>query len=248
MVLDFRSLALETCFGLFSQIGVHTRPDETFCDQPLSCLNARMCEGMACGTATNQREEEPEDWSAQSSVSSACASAKYSISRTVGCATRNWLTGARESASACRMLPVNWELNVVDMMNLTWCVFVGIRGECECEQFVISAYIELAAFDEVTEVLNSITNFSSKFLSRAALTALSKGLRFIPTPTHLSKLKLKTDIRELSRSMRIKHHFRNSRKAFSPHPLKKKSKWDPGSTTNPNLLRYLYRTPSRYFT
>ena len=26
--------------------------------------------------------------------------------------------------------------------------------ECECERFVISEYVELTAFDEVTEVLN----------------------------------------------------------------------------------------------
>ena len=39
--------------------------------------------------------------------------------------------------------------------------------------------------------------------------------------------------------MRVKYHFRNSRKAFTPHPFKKKSKWDPGSTTNSTLARYL---------
>ena len=87
-------------------------------------------------------------------------------------------------------------------------------------------------------IFNSITNLS-KYFSHAALTALSKGLGFIPTPTHPSKLKLKTDVRELSRSMHVKHHFRNSRKAFTPQPFKKKSKWDPGSTTNSNLARYL---------
>ena len=73
---------------------------------------------FTCGRVTNRREEEPEDWSVQSSVSSAWALAKHSISKNGGCATRNWLTGARESASAteldspftCRMLPVNWEM------------------------------------------------------------------------------------------------------------------------------------------
>ena len=44
--------------------------------------------------------------------------------------------------------------DVVEMTNLTWCVFVGIRGECECERFVISEYVELTDFNEVTEVLN----------------------------------------------------------------------------------------------
>ena len=46
MALNLRSLALETCFGPFSHIGVHSRPDETFCDQPLSCANPGVCEGM----------------------------------------------------------------------------------------------------------------------------------------------------------------------------------------------------------
>ena len=46
MVLDLQSLAMETCFVPFSHIGVHSRPDETFCDQPLSCTNPRECEGM----------------------------------------------------------------------------------------------------------------------------------------------------------------------------------------------------------
>ena len=44
--------------------------------------------------------------------------------------------------------------DVVEMTNLMWCVFVGIRGECECEWFVIGKYIELTAFCEVAEMLD----------------------------------------------------------------------------------------------
>ena len=117
-MLDLQSLALETCFGPFSHISVNSKPDETFCDQPLSCTNSRRYEEMqgvkyrtteggrhkelgvpvllshssdiaefTCGTVTNRREEEPEDWSVQSSVSSAWALAKHSISRNGDCAT-----------------------------------------------------------------------------------------------------------------------------------------------------------------
>ena len=44
--------------------------------------------------------------------------------------------------------------DVVEMTNLTWCIVVGIRGECECERFVIGKHIELTAFYEVAEVFD----------------------------------------------------------------------------------------------
>ena len=84
-----------------------------------------------------------------------------------------------------------------------------------------------------------VVNLSSKTLSHATLSALSKGLGFVPTPPTPNLSKLSEDIAAFARTLRIKYHFRNSQHPHTRHPFKPKSSWNPPRARNKHLEDYI---------
>ena len=80
-----------------------------------------------------------------------------------------------------------------------------------------------------------VTNLSSHNLSHLELTALQKGLKFVPTSA-ISKENLTKSLHKFIRKMSIHFHFRNN--DIETPPLWKPSKWEPPIPKNTNLIRY----------
>ena len=75
-------------------------------------------------------------------------------------------------------------------------------------------------FSEREVQLNSAT-------TRNKISLLSKGLKFVPTPKHINKAKIKEEIEVYGRKLRLMRHFRNDHREFDLNPFKKKSKFNP---------------------
>ena len=76
-------------------------------------------------------------------------------------------------------------------------------------------------------VSKNVVNLSSKNLSSAEISLLSKGLNFVPSPGEVNISELKTDLEAFGRKLRLKWHFRESEDDFSYNPFKKKSSFNP---------------------
>ena len=64
-------------------------------------------------------------------------------------------------------------------------------------------------------VSGNVINLSRRELSEDDICLLSKGLKFFPTPTDIDKAKLKADMEEFKRRMRLRWYFRNNEDTFS---------------------------------
>ena len=60
-------------------------------------------------------------------------------------------------------------------------------------------------------ISDNIVNISGRQFSNAEISLLSKGLKFVPTPTYVDRSLLKQDIEKFARKLRLKWHFRNNR-------------------------------------
>ena len=56
---------------------------------------------------------------------------------------------------------------------------------------------------------------------------LSKGLKFIPTPTSVNKASIKEELKCFGRKLRLLWHFRNEESITISNPFKKKSTFNP---------------------
>ena len=95
-------------------------------------------------------------------------------------------------------------------------------------------------------MLGSFTR--SKEVSAKVISVLEKGLGFAPTPSHINEAYLRWDLREFSRKIRCKWHFRNevpqSNKEISQ--FKVKSRWNPPKG-HPALEAFLNKTEKDIF-
>lgn len=57
---------------------------------------------------------------------------------------------------------------------------------------------------------NTVINLSVRVLSKHEISILSKGLKFVPTPTSVNRTELITDIKQWGRRMRLKEYFADS--------------------------------------
>ena len=73
----------------------------------------------------------------------------------------------------------------------------------------------------------NVINLSKRDLSKGEISLLSKGLKFCPTPRDLDRGKLKTDLEEFGRRLRLKWFFREEDRGFETNPFRSKSKFDP---------------------
>ena len=76
-------------------------------------------------------------------------------------------------------------------------------------------------------VSESVVNLSSRKLSEPEISLLSKGLRFIPTPTSINFAEIKEDLEKFGRNLRLKWYFRDSEENFSYDLFKPKSTFNP---------------------
>ena len=58
------------------------------------------------------------------------------------------------------------------------------------------------------------------------ISLLSEGLKFVPTPKHINKTKIKAEIEVYGSKLRLMWHFCNDHREFDVNPFKKKSKFN----------------------
>lgn len=75
-------------------------------------------------------------------------------------------------------------------------------------------------------VSSNVVNLSGRELSNAEISLLSKGLKFVPTPTFVNKAKIKEELEIYGRKLRLMWHFRNDEKS-EINPFRPKSKFNP---------------------
>ena len=76
-------------------------------------------------------------------------------------------------------------------------------------------------------VSSNVINLSRRNLSVAEISLLSKGLKFVPTANKIDRAKLKTELEEYGRKLRLMWHFRNDEKPFSYEKFRPKSTFNP---------------------
>ena len=71
-------------------------------------------------------------------------------------------------------------------------------------------------------------NLSGRHLNKAEISLLSKGLKFVPTPTSVVRSRLKEELEVFGRRLRLKWFFRNEEVNDQPiNKFRKKSKFNP---------------------
>ena len=83
-------------------------------------------------------------------------------------------------------------------------------------------------------------NLSTRILSKAEISLLSKGLKYIPSQTSVNKALIKEELECFDRKMRILQHFRNEGSITISNPFKKKSTFKPKGK-DPAIELYLSR-------
>ena len=73
----------------------------------------------------------------------------------------------------------------------------------------------------------NVINLSKRHLSKDEISLLPKGLKFIPTPKHINKARIKEELEICGRKLRLTWHYRNEEREIIINPLKKKSKFNP---------------------
>ena len=76
-------------------------------------------------------------------------------------------------------------------------------------------------------VSSNVINLSRRNLSEAEISLLSEGLKFIPTPIKICRAKLKKELEEYGRKLRLMWHFRNDEKPFPYEKFRPKSTFNP---------------------
>ena len=69
----------------------------------------------------------------------------------------------------------------------------------------------------------NVINLSTRILSKAEISLLSKGLKFIPTPKSVNKALIKEELESFGKKLRLLWHFRNEESITISNTFKKKS-------------------------
>ena len=72
-------------------------------------------------------------------------------------------------------------------------------------------------------VSKNVVNLSKRNLSENEISLLSKGLNFIPACNKVDVARLKLELEQLGRMLRLKWHFRNDKRDIPINPFKTKS-------------------------
>ena len=73
----------------------------------------------------------------------------------------------------------------------------------------------------------NVINLSRRNLSVSEISLLSKGLKFVPTANKIDRAKLKTELEEYGRKLRLMWHFRNDERSFAADRFRPKSSFNP---------------------
>ena len=76
-------------------------------------------------------------------------------------------------------------------------------------------------------VSKNVINLSKRNLSRSEMSLLSKGLKFVPSANKIDRAKLKREVEEYGRKLRLIWHFRNDERTFSTDKFRPKSSVNP---------------------
>ena len=76
-------------------------------------------------------------------------------------------------------------------------------------------------------VSKNVINLSRRNLSASEILFLSKGLKFVPTANKIERVKLKTELEEYERKIRLVWHFRNDERSFAADNFRWKSSFNP---------------------
>ena len=86
----------------------------------------------------------------------------------------------------------------------------------------------------------NVINLSNKELTEAEISLLSKGLKFVPTPSYINKVKLKEELESFGRRLRLMWYFRNEENNNAYNIFRPKSKFNPKGK-DPSIELYLKR-------
>ena len=75
-------------------------------------------------------------------------------------------------------------------------------------------------------VSKNVINLSRINLSRSEISLLSKGLKFVPSANKIDRAKLKRELEEYGRKLRLMWHFRNDERTFSTEKFRPKSSFN----------------------
>ena len=76
-------------------------------------------------------------------------------------------------------------------------------------------------------VSKNVVNLSRRNLSRSEISLLSKGLKFVPSANKIDGAKLKRELKEYGRKLRLMWHFRNDERTFLIDEFRPKSSFNP---------------------
>ena len=76
-------------------------------------------------------------------------------------------------------------------------------------------------------VSKNVINLSEQNLNENEISLLSKGLDFIPTCNKVDVARLKLELEQFGRIIRLKWHFRNDKRDIPINPFKTKSTFNP---------------------
>ena len=76
-------------------------------------------------------------------------------------------------------------------------------------------------------VSKNVINLSRRNLSASEISLLSKGLKFVPTANKIDRAKLKRELEEYGRKLRLMQHFRNDERSFVADRFRLKSSFNP---------------------
>ena len=79
-------------------------------------------------------------------------------------------------------------------------------------------------------VSKNVVNLPKRKLTKAEVSLLSKGLKFVPTSNHINKAKLKMELEAYGRMLRLKWYFRNDKKEFDRNKFTPKYTFNPRNT------------------
>ena len=75
-------------------------------------------------------------------------------------------------------------------------------------------------------VSKNVFNLSRRNLSPPEISLLSKGLKFVPSANKIDRAKLKRELEEYGRKLRLMWHFRNDERTFTAEKFRPKSSFN----------------------
>ena len=76
-------------------------------------------------------------------------------------------------------------------------------------------------------VTENVINLSKRDLGENEISLFSKGLNFIPTCNKIDVARLKLELEQFGRMLRLKWHFRDDKRDIPINPFKTKSTFNP---------------------